>query len=123
MNIKIIDQIQKGADKAVICEIPSSLAKHLDIDTNGEVDPKNMIKLLRRAYIQCAIEERGITSNNTIKRSISSQIPNHDRQELFDLIFNHHRAVDVESSTINTDIVTGGKDDTNVSTISAGDGL
>lgn len=93
MCIKIISAAGCGDDKALLCEIPSSIADQLNISIEGDVDALSMIKLLRRAYIQVAQAEQ-IHSSQEITE-VSGQLSRDDRKELFDLIFNQQRAVDL----------------------------
>lgn len=89
-NIKIIDCVGPSEERALLCEIPKELAADLNL---GEIDALELLKHLRRAYIQLAHQE----SSQSITETREMDFEN--RLFLYQLIFDRTLAVDWTNQT------------------------
>ncbi len=87
-NIKIVGRVGPSDNPALLCEIPQSLAAHIEIDSQGQVDTFDMIKILRRAYIK-QVSQKTLDSNG---------LSQSEREYLYKKIFDKTLAIEPKNN-------------------------
>lgn len=90
-TIKIIGTVGLHEERALLCEIPRNLARNFKINPQGfidgdlNIDALDLIKLIRRAYIQDLDLERSMdlkyTLNKTLDKTLDKPIDQKQAQE------------------------------------------
>ncbi len=87
-TIKIIGTVGLKDNSSLLCEIPQNLARNIEINSQGQIDAMDLIKLIRRAYIQDLNQERSQERSQDLNNHIKMQ------NFLYAMIFDATKAID-----------------------------